>query len=140
MVRHQQEFFILRPGVVFADDGCQLRDAPGRRVTVQNEVQHGHEMALPTPEAAVQIARLTGAAVHGTAQEAQRIIKARLQRWGYDIVTERLFSPVYTLREPQHEVATLHVLRDVDEFFDESCHGSLVNFGVLMAYTASAGS
>src|SRR5262249_31908343 len=35
---------------------------------------------------------------------------------------ERLFSPIHTLREPQHEVASLHMLRDVDEFFDESCH------------------
>src|SRR5262245_38895442 len=118
MVRHQQEFFIPRPRIVLADDRCQLRNAPGRWVALQNEVQHGHEMALATSKSAVQIARLARAAVHGTAQEAQRIIKARLQLWGYDIVTERLFSPVHTLREPQHKVAPLYMLRDVDEFFD----------------------
>jgi hypothetical protein len=29
---------------------------------------------------------------------------------------------VHTLGEPQHEVAPLHMLRDIEEVFDESCH------------------
>src|SRR6266540_5936189 len=83
-------------------------------------------MALPTPKATVQIARLARATVQGTAYEAQRIVKARLEFWGHDIVTERLFSPVHPLGEPQHEVTPLHLLRDVDEVFNESCHWLLV--------------
>src|SRR2546422_6385268 len=85
-------------------------------------------MALPTPKAAVQIARLARATVHGTAHETQRVVKARLQLWGHDIVTQRLFRTVYTLGEPQNEVTPLHMLRDIDEFFDESCHWLLVKF------------
>src|SRR5215471_16867550 len=90
VVRYQQELFLVCPCIVFADDRCQLRNAPSRHIALQNEVQHGHEMALATSKAAVQIARLARTAMHGTADEAQRIIKARLQLWGYDIVTERL--------------------------------------------------
>ena len=119
MVRHQQELLIVCPGIVFADDRCQLRNAPSRRVALQNEVQHGHEMALPTPKAPMQIARLARATVHGTAHETQRVVKAGLQLWGHDIVTERLFRTVHTLGEPQNEVTPLHLLRDVDEFFDQ---------------------
>src|SRR5438128_11474066 len=89
-------------------------------------------MALPTPKAAVQIARLARATVHGTAHEAQRVVKARLQLWGHDIVTQRLFRTVYTLGEPQNEVTPLHMLRDIDEFFDESCHWLLVIGHVLL--------
>ena len=73
-------------------------------------------------KAAVQVACLACATLQGTADEAQCIVKAHLQIWGHDIVTQCLFGTIHTLGEPQHEVTPLHLLRDVDEVFDESCH------------------
>ena len=62
VVGHQQELLAGQPVVVLLDDRGQLRDPPGRRVALQDQVQHGHEVALAAAEAAVQVGRLAGAA------------------------------------------------------------------------------
>ena len=42
----------------FGNDGGQFGNAAGSRVALQDQMQHGHEMALSAAEAAVQVARL----------------------------------------------------------------------------------
>ena len=75
MVRHQQEFFLIRPCIVFANDRCQFGNAPGGQVALQNEVQHGHEMALAAAKAAVQIARLACSTVHALLMKLSALSK-----------------------------------------------------------------
>ena len=58
VIRHEQEFLAGDPVAVFGDDRCEFRDAACRRVALEDQVEHGHEVALPAPETAVQIAGL----------------------------------------------------------------------------------
>ena len=119
VIGHQQELFTDQPVIVFLDDGGQFGNSPRCRVALQNQVQHSHEMAFAAAEAAMQVGGLAGATLHGTANENQCGIEAARQFRGDDIITQCLFSPIDTLGQPQHKVATLHAFRDVDEFFEQ---------------------
>src|SRR5437870_2943055 len=65
VVRHQQELLAPEPLVVLGDDGGQFRDAACGWIALQDQMQHSHEVAFSTPEAAVQIAGLAGVRLQG---------------------------------------------------------------------------
>ncbi|MCE2484105.1 MAG: hypothetical protein J4F42_01225 [Desulfurellaceae bacterium] len=85
-------------------------------------MQHGHEVAFSTPEAAVQIAGLAGIVLQGAANKAQRIIETVRQLGCDDILAQRLFRPIDAFGQPEDEIALLYAIWDSDQVFDE-CHG-----------------
>ena len=58
VIRHEQELASLAPGVMRRHDGRQLGNRAGPRITLQEQVQHRHEVALAAAEAAVQVGGL----------------------------------------------------------------------------------
>ena len=119
VVGHQQELLAGQPVVVLLDDPGQLGDRPGRRVALQDQVQHGHEVALAAAEAAVQVGRLAGAALDGAADERQGRVEV-LGQLGRDHVVGQHHVGVFdVLGQPEDEVALLHAVGDLDQVFDE---------------------
>ena len=118
VIRHEQELLAGDPVVVLGDDRGEFRDAACRRIALEDQVQHGHEVALTATEAAVQIARLARLRLQGALDEAQGIFVAGLQLWGDHILAEGLLGTGDTLREPEHELPLLDVVGDLNQVFE----------------------
>jgi len=63
VIRHEQEFAVLRPAVVLGDDVGQVGHRARGHVVVEQQVEHGHEVALARTETAMQIGCLAGTAL-----------------------------------------------------------------------------
>lgn len=118
VVRHHQEPLPLRPAVVARDDLRQLRNGAGGRMTLQQQRQHCHEVALAAAETAVQIARLAAPGLHPGADQRERLIKASHQLWRDHVAVQRRLGMRNAFGELEHEVALVHALRDADDFCD----------------------
>ena len=103
------------PRVVGGDDRGELGHAAGAGIAGEEQVEHGHEMALAAAEAAVEDRRLGARRLDRLADERQRGVEAVAQLGGDDIVGERLICVVDALGQLQHEVALEDLLGDVDE-------------------------
>ena len=125
VIGHEQELLAGDPVVVLGDDRGEFGDAAGRRVALEDQVQHGHEVALTAAEAAVQVAGLARLRLQAALDEAEGIFVASPQLGGDDIIAKRLLGTGDAFGEPEHKLPLLDVVGDFDEVFDE-CHGSLV--------------
>ena len=72
---NQEDFFVGGPLVVAVDDRGEQWDAAGQRVTGEDQVEHGHEVALAAAEAAVQVGCLAGVVGQGATDEAHRVLE-----------------------------------------------------------------
>src|SRR5205085_8992171 len=82
---------------------------------------HRHEVALPAPEAAVEIAGLTRLRLESAVDEAQGVVVAKPQLWSDNVIPERLLGAVDAFGEPQHEIPPLHMVGDLNQVLDQ-CH------------------
>ena len=99
-------------------------------LTLQNQVQHGHEMALTAPETPVQVGRLAGPPQHCAADEHQGRVKARYQLGRDDVIGQHHVGALDVLRQPQDEIALLDSFRNVDQVFDQG-HGTSTRLNVV---------
>ena len=83
-------------------------------------MQHRHEMTLAAAETAVQIRSLAGVALDRALDDRQRLIETRFELGGDDVIRNRLGRIGDAFGQAQHEVATVHLLGQGDEVFDES--------------------
>ena len=58
VIWHEQELLAGDPVVVLGDDRGKFRNSACSSVALEDQVQHGHEVALAAAEAAMQIAGL----------------------------------------------------------------------------------
>ncbi|EXI81303.1 MAG: hypothetical protein AW10_01317 [Candidatus Accumulibacter appositus] len=119
VIRHEQEPALLRPAVVLSDDVGQLGHRARRHVVVEQQVEHGHEVALARAETAVQVRGLAGAALDRLLDEVQRIVEAGVELRCHHVVAQRRFSMCHALGQLEDEVALVHALRDGDQVFQQ---------------------
>jgi hypothetical protein len=131
VVRHQQEPLAGQPTVVLRDHPSQFRDRAGGRVALQDQVQHGHEMALAATEAAVQVDRLAAAVLDRRPDQDQRLVEVLGQLFGDDVVVNTTSGRCDVLDQPQDKVALLDPFRDFDQFFDDLLLGRVTSVASL---------
>lgn len=115
VVRDEQDVATAELAVVLDQDRRELRLGTGRRVVLQQQVQHGHEMGLAGAEGAVEIGALGAAVGDRGGDESQRLIEGGGELLGDHVLRDgpvRVRDPV---RERDDEVGLLHAGRDVDE-------------------------
>ena len=101
-------------------------------MTLQDQVQHGHEVALAAAEAAVQVGRLARAALDRAADERQGGVEVLGQFRRDDVVVQHPLRVLDVLGEAEDEVALLHAVGDLDQVFDEG-HGTIAKFAAKFA-------
>ena len=121
VVGHQQELAAMRPAVARHHVG-QFRRRAGLGIAGQQQVQHGHEVALARAETPVQIGGLAAAGLHGLLDKAQRIAEGIHQLWRDHIVAQSLLGMGDAFGQLEHEIALVHPLRNVDQVFQQR-HG-----------------
>jgi hypothetical protein len=119
VIRHEQELAVLRPGVVPSDDVGQLGQRTRRDVVVEQQVEHGHEVALAGTETAMQIRGLAGAALDRLLDEGQRVVETGVELRRHDVVAQRRFGMRHAIGELEDEVALVDLLRDRNQFSDQ---------------------
>ena len=72
-----RNFLPVIQSLCLRDDRGEFRNAACRRVALEDQVQHGHEMALAAAEAAVQVARLARLRLQGALDEAQGVFVSK---------------------------------------------------------------
>ena len=120
VVGDEQEPLPLDPVVLDAGP-LQALVGPGPGVVLQQQVEHGHEVALARAEAAVEVGGLAVAGVEGRLDEAQRVVEGVGQLGRDDVVGQR---PVGLARgdalgEVQDEVAAMDLIGEVEQRADE---------------------
>ena len=103
------------------DDGLETFHGAGRRVLLQQQMKHRHEMALAAAEAPVQVRRLAGAGRERAPDQVERPVEGAGELRRHDVGPERLGGPGHALREPQDEIVAMDPFRDVDQVADQ-CH------------------
>ena len=88
VIRHEQELLAGDPVVVLGDDRGEFGDPACGRVALEDQVQHGHEVALAAAEAAVQVGGLAGLRLEAALDEAEGIVEAGLELGRDDIVAQ----------------------------------------------------
>ena len=111
VIRDEEEPLAADPLVLDARP-LQTLVPPGAGVVLEEEVQHGHEVALARAEAAVQVGGPAALRLDRGLDEGQRVVEGVGQLRGDDVVGER---PLGLLRrdalgEVEHEVAAVDLL------------------------------
>ena len=97
VVRHEEELFAAQPVVVLLDDRREFGDAPSGRISLQDQMQHRHEMAFTAAEASVEERRFAGSPLDGAADERQGGVEAPRQLGRDHVITERLLGAIDAL-------------------------------------------
>jgi hypothetical protein len=100
--------------------GAQLFNTLGFGDALKDQIQHGHEVALAAPEAAVEVAGLTAVALNRTLNKAQGVIEAIFQFRGDHIVFEGRLGPGHPLGQFEDKVPFLETLGNLDQIFNKS--------------------
>ena len=106
------------PCVGPGDGAGELGDRAGARVAAQQQRQHRHEVALAAAEAAVQVRALAGVRSDRAADQRQRVIEAARELRRHHVVAQRLLGPLHPLRQPQHEIALMDALGEIEDVGD----------------------
>jgi hypothetical protein len=114
VIRNQQELLPLRPAVMLGDDRGQHFQRPRRRVTLQQQVQHGHKVTLAGAETPVQVGGLTLPRCHSGFHQPERLIKAAGQLIGDHVVLQRSARVTHHIGQLQDEVARIDSLRQIE--------------------------
>ena len=85
VVRHEEDFFALDPGVVFGDDFGEFWEGAGFGVALEDEVKDGHEVAFAAAEAAVEVGGFAGGAFDRAFDEGESIVKTGGEFGGDDV-------------------------------------------------------
>ena len=125
VVGHQEEPLAGEPVVVPRDDALETFRGAGRRVLQQQQMEHGHEMALAAAEAPVQVGGLAGARRERALDQIERPVEGVGKLRGHDVGLERLGRIRHALGEPEDEVVAVDLLRDVDQVADQRHAGAL---------------
>ena len=119
VVGHEQELLPAHPIVVPADDLGQFLDVAGLGVTRDDQVQHGHEVALTTTEAAVEVAAVARTVCERLLHDREGPVEAADELVRDDVFADRRVGVLDTLGEPQHKPVGRQRLGDVDQFAEE---------------------
>ena len=124
VVGHEQEAPAGEPVAVLRDHAFEALGGARLRVLLQQQVEHGHEVALPAAEAAVQVGRLARARRQRALDEVEGPVERVGELRRDDVGAQRLARLRHALGEPQDEVVAVHPLGDVDEVADRRHAGS----------------
>ncbi len=88
MERHHQEFLPRQPLVVPRHHIAERLDRACFDISLEEEMQHGHEMTLTGTEAAVEVGRLAGVPLDRSLHQLQRLVETARELWRDDVVLE----------------------------------------------------
>ena len=125
MIGREQEAPAGEPLAVPRDDAFETLGGAGLRVLLQQQVEHGHEVALAAAEAAVQVGRLAGARRQRALDEVEGPVEGVGELRRDDVGAQRLGGLRHALGEPQDEVVAMDPFGDVDEVADRRHVGSV---------------
>ena len=106
-------------------DGRELRNRAGPRITLQEQMQHGHEVALAAAEAAVQVGRLARRRLERAPDEAEGVVERLNELRSDDVTVHRLGGVLDALRQAENEIAAMDLLRQINEIANVSRHQTL---------------
>src|ERR1035441_10009194 len=108
---------------MLGDDFGQVGHGAGSRIVAEQQIEHGHEVALAGAEAAVEISAGAATGADGVFDERESVVETVAKLIGNDVVFDRGFRAGDGLGELEDEIVGADVLGEIEQLAEGGLAG-----------------